>query len=221
MISLSFLKLRPGIWQVLLVLFLTSYCLPLKANPINTINIDNFNEFLLLDNTLLLNAGAFPTSDEITVRADYGRAGIRALSVRRNFGREMIRMGREFSLFLGGRAIPRTTYNPFLLRANQTLNLRRDLSIFSVRNARDLIRGRYLLGARRSVGGRASLFANFSIFGDDLVWSVTDEAGDKVFAMSRYQSVPEPAGLLLFISGLVGLTLVMCFRPRSQRQSTS
>lgn len=211
------LRPRLGLLPILLLMLTAGWST--SASAITT------EEFLLLDNTLLLNAGLFPSGGTISVRSDFGREQISALGVRRDLGREMIRMGREFSLYLRGRATSRRSYNQLFLREARTLSLRSDarqrLSLLSVRKARQLLRGRYLLGARQTAGGRETLFANFVILDDSLIWTVTNKAGDQVFVMSNYKNVPEAGGLLLLISGLIGLALVMFYRPRAQRQLAS
>lgn len=210
--------LRSGIWQVLLVMLITSWSPSSNAITIDTISIDNF---LLLDNTLLLNAGV-TTSSLFSVRSDFGRGRIRALGLRSDFGREMISMGREFNKYLRGRATARGSYSRLFLRDARTLSLRSgarsNLSDLSLRKRRQLLTGSYTLtdDARSS----KRLIANYAITDKNLIWTVTDKS-NQVFALSNYKSVPEPGALLLFMSGLIGLAVVMFYRPRAQQQSVS
>ena len=211
--------LRSGIWQAMLVMLITSWSPSSNAITIDTISTDNF---LLLDNTLLLNAGVASTSSSFSVRSDFGRGRIRALGLRSEFGREMIRMGREFNNYLRGRATARSYSRLFLRDAGTTLSLRSgartNLSALSVRKSRQLLTGRYILGARSR---STSLYANYAITDKNLIWTVTDKSSNQVFALSNYKSVPEPGALLLFMSGLIGLAVVMFYRPRAQQQSVS
>ncbi len=211
---LSNLQPHSGIWQVLLVMLITSWS-P-SSNAI-TFSVD---EFLLLDKTLLLNAGVSSTSSLFSIRADFGRAQIRTLGLRRDFGREMIRMGREFSDFLRGRATGRASYSRFFLRDAGSLSLRSgaraNLSALSIRKSRRLLTGRYILGARSN----DLLFANYAITDKNMIWTVTDQS-NQVFALSNFKSVPEPGALLLLMSGLIGLAIVMFYKPRAHQQSVS
>ncbi len=203
-------KQRTGLLKILLSMFVLSW-----VTPSNAVTID---EFLLLDKTLLLNTGLTSSDGRaLSLRADLGREQIRALGVRRGFGREMLRMGREFSLYLRARSDVRV-YGARFLRDARVLTLRQEargrLSLLSLNKAREILSGRYLLGTRRTVEGReSSLFANFSILDDTMLWSVSDKSGSSIFAMSSYRSVPEPAGLLLLLTGLLGLVFVMFYRP--------
>lgn len=214
---------RSVLLQTLLLMLTGAWCTSVSSN---TITVD---DFLLLDNTLLLNAGLVSNAGSISVRSDFGREQIRdlrALGVRRDFGREMLRMGREFSLYLGARGDARRTYTPFLLREARTLGLRREastrLSLLSVRKTREVLGGQYLLGVRETDDCCIlSLFANFSILDDTMIWTVSDKSGDSIFAMSSYKKVPEPGTLLLLIAGLIGLILVAFYRPKTQQQLTS
>lgn len=197
--------------------FLLLWLLVIWSPVSSAVTID---QFLLQDNTLLLNQGKLLSGDRIMLRADLGRTQIRRFGLRREFGREMIRMGREFNLRVGIRANQGRTYSSSFLDDIRVFGLRRDLradfSQRAIRKSRQLLTGQYLLGTRTSGGIRETLFGNYEILGNSMVWSVTDQSRQKVFAMSNFALVPEPSSLLLVLGGLIGLPLAM-FHKRRKR----
>lgn len=177
-------------------------------------------EFLLLDNTLLLDAGVFPSKGRADIRADYGRAALRAMGVRDVFAGRMIRMGTRLGRMLNGRRIDKARFTERYLRAARMLELRREVRVlWKTPDAQPDVRvGRYFLGRRIDQNqARTDLFARFMIRDNrTMVWTLTDGRGSSIFAMSAFQ-VPESLSWILLMTGLLGLSFATFHKSRSRQ----